>query len=373
MTPSYPGLPLTILSFILVIGPLVFVHEMGHYLVGRWFGVKAETFSIGFGREIAGWTDRRGTRWKIGWLPLGGYVKFKGEMSPTVRQSEEWQSQPLEERADSFQAKTPWQRFLIVAAGPFTNLALAILLFIGAFSVTGLPTTPPIVAGVIEGSVADKAGLAPNDRVVAIGGRPIETFAELRSVISLRPDQPVALKVERSGQFFDLTVTPERRTEYGQSVGAIGVMSAPYVLEPGSTGEVVRAAFVQTGDVISSMVVYLKQIVTGARSAQEMGGPLKIAQISGEQVTAGWLNFLLFAALISINLGFINLLPVPMLDGGYLVLYAIEAIRRRPVSERVQEFALRIGLAMLVTLMLFVTANDLASFGLWSKLRGLIG
>ncbi|WP_106639338.1 RIP metalloprotease RseP [Allosphingosinicella vermicomposti] len=370
MTPTYPGLPLTILSFILVIGPLVFVHEMGHYLLGRWFGVKAETFSIGFGREILGWTDKKGTRWKIGWLPLGGYVRFKGEMTVSAVSA---QLTSGEDRSDSFETKPPWQRFLIVAAGPITNLALAIIIFIGAFSITGLPTTPPIIAGVVKNSVADEAGLLPHDHITAIDDRAIETFAELRAIVSLRPDQPVALTVDRGGRTLNIDVTPERRSEYGQSIGSIGIISGPYVLEKAGTAQVMTAAFVQTGDVISSMIVYLKQIVSGARSASEMGGPLKIAQISGEQVTAGWLNFLLFAALISINLGFINLLPVPMLDGGYLVLYAVEAVRRRPVSERVQEYALRVGLAMMVTLMLFVTANDLASFGLWSKLRGLIG
>ena len=371
MTPTNPGLLVTILSFILVIGPLVFVHEMGHYLAGRWFGVKAETFSIGFGREIAGWTDKRGTRWKIGWLPLGGYVKFKGEMMPGA--SNEQGEAAAGDRHDRFDFKPPWQRFLIVAAGPFTNFVFAILAFIALFATTGLPTTPPVIGQVIAGGAAERAGLRADDRIVAIEGGRIDTFAQLADTVRLRPDQELDLLVERAGATFEVAVTPTRSMERGQSLGTLGVMSRPMVWEKAGPVEVVGAAFRQTGDVVQSMVVYLKQIVTGARDASEMGGPLKIAELSGEQVSAGWLNFILFAALISINLGFINLLPVPLLDGGYLVLYAIEAARRRPVSAKVQEVALRAGLAALVALMLFVTANDLASFGLFKALRGLIG
>jgi regulator of sigma E protease len=373
LTPSNPGLLLTVLSFILVIGPLVFIHEMGHYLVGRWCGVKAEAFSIGFGRELIGWTDKRGTRWKVGWLPLGGYVKFKGEMVPVGNAEAEWASIPQEERADSFQFKPPWQRFLIVAAGPFTNFLFAILAFIALFSISGLPTTPPIVGQVIAGGAAEKAGLKAGDQIVAVDGSGIGTFAELHDTVRLRPGQELRLTIERDGRTFEVPVRPVRSIQRGQSLGTLGVMSMPMEWRKAGPLEVVGASFRQTGDIVQSMVVYLKQIVTGTRPAREMGGPLKIAELSGEQVSAGWLNFVLFVALISINLGFINLLPVPLLDGGYLLLYAIEAARRRPVSARVQETALRFGLAALVTLMLFVTANDLASFGVWTKLRGLIG
>lgn len=372
MTPTNPGLLVTILSFILVIGPLVFVHEMGHYLAGRWFGVQAETFSIGFGREIAGWTDKRGTRWKVGWLPLGGYVKFKGEMMPGAATAEQAEI-TTEDRTRRFDFKPPWQRFLIVAAGPFTNFVFAILAFIALFASTGLPTTPPVIGQVVAGGAAEQAGLRAGDRIVSIQGSRIETFAELADTVRLRPEQELDLLVDRGGSRFEVAVTPTRSVERGQSLGTLGVVSRPMVWEKARPVEVVGAAFRQTGDVIDSMIVYLRQIVTGARDASEMGGPLKIAEMSGEQVSAGWLNFTLFAALISINLGFINLLPVPLLDGGYLVLYAIEAVRRRPVSAKVQEVALRAGLAALVTLMLFVTANDLASFGLFKALRGLIG
>ncbi|QPQ56224.1 RIP metalloprotease RseP [Allosphingosinicella flava] len=346
---------------------------MGHYLVGRLFGVKAETFSIGFGREVAGWTDRRGTRWKVGWLPLGGYVKFKGEMVPGGDTVAPLSTLPPSERVERFDAKPAWQRFLIVLAGPLTNFIVAILIFIALFSMTGLPTTPAVVGQTVPGGAAEKAGLQANDRILAIGGGRIETFAELADTVRLRPDQPLRLTVERGGRTFDLSVTPSRSVERGQSLGTLGVVSRPMVWEKGGPAAVVKAAFRQTGDVVETMIVYLRQIVTGARPASEMGGPLKIAELSGEQVSAGWLNFAVFAALISINLGFMNLLPVPILDGGYLVLYAIEALRRRPVPAAVQETALRIGLAALVMLTVFVTANDLASFGLFRNLRGLIG
>ncbi len=373
-----PGLLVTILSFLLVIGPLIFVHELGHYYVGRWFGVKAEAFSIGFGREIFGWTDKRGTRWKVGWLPLGGYVRFKGDMNPASQPSDEWLSLPAEERAQTFQSKKLWQRFLIVAAGPVTNFLAAILLFIGIFATVGYPTSPAIVTGVVAGAPADRAGVVPGDRIVEIGGREIRNFVELQDFVKLRPATRVTLTLLRDGaarKVSLVTGATMASDPFGNQarIGTIGVQSRAIEVAQLPWHELPGRAVKQTVDTLRDMVLTLGQLILGDRSVKELGGPLKIAQISGQSVSLGWLPFFWLMAVISINLGFINLLPIPMLDGGHLLFYTIEGIRRKPIRPEAQEWAFRTGLAALLALMIFVTFNDLASFGLWSRLGGLIG
>ncbi len=373
-----PGLIVTILSFLLVIGPLIFVHELGHYYVGRWFGVKAEAFSIGFGREIFGWTDKRGTRWKVGWLPLGGYVRFKGDMNPASQPTDEWLSLPAEERAQTFQSKKLWQRFLIVAAGPVTNFLAAILLFIGIFATVGYPTSPAIVTGIVAGAPADRAGIVPGDRIVEIGGREIRNFVELQDYVKLRPATPVTLTLLRDGATREVSLVTGATMAsdpFGNQarIGTIGVQSRAIEVAQLPWHELPGRAVKQTVDTVRDMVLTLGQLILGDRSVKELGGPLKIAQISGQSVSLGWLPFFWLMAVISINLGFINLLPIPMLDGGHLLFYTIEGIRRKPIRPEAQEWAFRTGLAALLALMIFVTFNDLASFGLWSRLGGLIG
>ena len=375
---SNPGFAFTVLAFLLVIGPLIFVHELGHYYVGRWFGVKAETFSIGFGREIFGWTDRRGTRWKVGWLPLGGYVRFKGDMNPASTPSDEWLSLPPEERAETFQAKSLWQRFLIVLAGPLTNFLFAILVYVALFASYGEPRTPPVVAGLEANSAALQAGFRLNDRILAIDGTRIGRFEDIASYVALRPGQAMQFDVERGGQRLRIEATPKaqvQRDRFGNEarIGRLGIARGGAELASLQPHEAVVAAFRQTGDTVQMMIVTLGQVISGARSLEEMGGPLKIAQFSGQQASLGWLDFILFMSLISINLGFINLLPIPLLDGGHLLFYAIEGVRRKPLKPEAQEWAFRTGLAVLLALMIFVTFNDLASFGLFTRLGGLIG
>ncbi len=375
---SSPGLPFTVLAFLLVIGPLIFVHELGHYFVGRWCGVKAEVFSIGFGREIFGWTDRRGTRWKVGWLPLGGYVRFKGDMNPASTPSEEWLSLPPAERAETFQAKPLWQRFLIVLAGPVTNFLFAILVYIALFASYGEPRTTPVVSGIIENSAAERAGFQLGDRVVAIDGNAVGRFEDLASYVAIRPAQRMSFDVERGGRRLVIEATPSAETHrdrFGNEarVGRLGVARGGLEIATLAPHQAVGAAFRQTGDTVKMMVVTLGQVITGRRSLREMGGPLKIAQFSGQQASLGWLDFVLFMSLISINLGFINLLPIPLLDGGHLLFYAIEGVRRKPLKPEAQEWAFRTGLAMLLALMIFVTFNDLVSFGVFTRLGGLIG
>lgn len=378
---SDPNFLFTILAFLAVLGPLVFIHELGHYYAGRWFGVKADTFSVGFGREIFGWNDKRGTRWKVGWLPLGGYVKFAGDMNPASTPSDEWLALPAEERNQTFQAKPVWQRFLIVLAGPATNFLFAILAFMAIFAAIGYPTAEPVVAQVGAGSPAAEAGIAPGDRIVSINGNRINTFVDVQSYVRLRPAERMVVILERDGAERSVTLTSDAqvmRDEFGNEarVGMLGVGGAQ-ALGGGAAGReflplhrLAGAAVETTWTTVESMVVALGQVITGKRSVQELGGPLKIAEVSGQQATLGWLPFFWLMTVISINLGFINLLPIPLLDGGHLVFYAIEGVRRKPLRPEAQEWAFRTGLMVLLALMIFITFNDLASFGLFRGLGG---
>ena len=367
-----------LIAFLGALCPLVFIHEYGHYIVGRWFGVGAETFSIGFGREIAGWTDKRGTRWKVGWLPLGGYVRFTGDMDPASMGKDLHKLAP-DIRARAFHAKPVWQRALIVAAGPAANFLAAILIFAAFFAIVGIPRTPPIVGQVQAGSSAAAAGLATGDRILSVAGREVETFADVRQVVSMRPGETVAIIVDRGGRQMNLTSKLREVVEadnFGQRfrIGRLGVapVERPTYERPGAL-QVIPEATEHTVKVTRAMAEGLWQIITGRRPVQELGGPMKMAQIAGQQASLGWFEFFQIVALFSINLGFINLLPVPMLDGGHLALYAVEAARRKPLGERAQEWMFRGGLAALMTLLLFTTLNDLGSFGLWHRLGELMG
>ena len=373
-----PGFLLTVLAFVAVIGPLVFVHELGHYLVGRWFGVKAEAFSIGFGPELAAWVDRRGTRWRIGAFPLGGYVRFKGDMNAASQTDPAWLQLPASERAESFPTKPLWQKASIVAAGPFINFLFAILILSTFAFVYGESRTPAVAGKVQTGSAAAAAGILPGDRIVSLNGREMTTFDDLRLYAQIRPGEPVTIVIERSGKTIEKpgrVGAVQEQDGFGNKfkVGRLGIAPAQPIIEPVPFWRAPAVAFKQTGQIIRTMVETLGQILGGGRSVKELGGPLKIAEVSGQAATLGPESFVFFMALISINLGFINLLPIPMLDGGHLLFYGVEAIQRRPVSQRVQEWAYRSGLAVLLAMMMLVTFNDLSSFGLWERLSGLIG
>ncbi|WP_339347893.1 RIP metalloprotease RseP [uncultured Sphingomonas sp.] len=373
-----PGLLLTLLAFVLVIGPLVFVHELGHYAAGRWFGIKADVFSIGFGREIAGWTDRRGTRWKIAWLPLGGYVKFAGDMNPAGQPDADWLALPAEERARTFQAKPVWQRAIVVAAGPVVNFVLAVLILAGFALAYGDAQTPAVVGQAMPGTVAAQVGLRTGDRVTALGGRPVETFEDMVRFVKIRAGERVRVDYVRDGtpMHVDATIaTQVQRDRFGNEfrVGLLGIRPAAPVVRQVGVLEAPVIAVQRTGQIVQMMVETIGQIISGRRSVKELGGPLSIAKVSGEQITLGPEAFVFLIALVSINLGFINLLPVPMLDGGHLLFYAIEAVRRRPVAPQTMEWAYRGGLMAVLALMLLVTFNDLGNFGLWRHLAGLIG
>jgi regulator of sigma E protease len=374
---AHPPLWFIVIAFVCALGPLVFFHELGHYLVARLFKVPAEIFSIGFGSELIGWTDKQGTRWKVAWLPLGGYVKFVGDMGPASTPAD-LESIPEHLRDRVFQVQPVWQRFLIVLAGPVANFILAIAIIAGFIAAFGAASTPNLVVGTVPHTAAERAHLKPGDRIVSIAGRSTSSFEEISQLAGLYPDQNVRLQVARNGRTFDLDVhlgTQLVKDRFGQDyrIGLLGIPVPPRRFERVAPQDILPLAVERTAFLARSMFDGLWQIVTGRRSLQEIGGPIKIAKLAGEQASLGAEDFVALLAFLSINLGFINLLPVPMLDGGHLFFYAIEAVRRRPLSAQALDWAFRGGLALILALMVFVTINDLGSLGLWDGLQRLIG
>jgi regulator of sigma E protease len=376
-----PGILITVVGFALVIGPLIFVHEMGHYLAGRLFGTKVDAFSIGFGRELVGWTDRRGTRWKLSIFPLGGYVKFAGDMNAASEPDPAWLELPPEERARTLPGKPVWQRAIIVAAGPVVNLLLALVILAGfAYAAGEEQIAPSVVGAVQKGSAAAKAGLVPGDRIIALGGSAVDTYPDIKSAIVLRAGERMTIDFIRHGEKKQVVATIGTQVQHDRfgneartGLLGVGVGTNATVMRPVSVVGAPVVALRQMRMILAIQFKAIGQIITGQRSVKELGGPLKIAQYSGQQFSLGLEPLIFFIAMVSINLGFINLLPIPILDGGHLFFYAIEAVRRRPVEPHVQEWAFRGGLAAILALMLLVTFNDLASFGLWKNLGGLIG
>ncbi|WP_207458502.1 RIP metalloprotease RseP [Azospirillum sp. SYSU D00513] len=373
----FGGFGTSFLAFLLVLTVLVFVHELGHYLVARRNGVRIEVFSIGFGPELFGFHDRAGTRWKFSAIPLGGYVKMFGDADAASTPSSGLQGLTADERAVSFHHKRLGQRAAIVAAGPIANFLFSFVVLAVLFATVGQSFTPADVGGVQPGSAAERAGLQPGDLIVSVDGTGIQRFEEIRQIVSIRPGETLEVVVEREGQRRTLQVTPdvsEVQDRMGNThrIGLLGITR--------SGAEMVRhdplTAVWQSGREILGMVggtfTALGQMIEGTRGTEELGGPLRIAQMSGEVAQTGWYPLVWFMTFLSINLGMINLFPVPMLDGGHLLFYAIEGLRGRPLGARAQEYGFRIGLALVLTLMVFATWNDLVQLRVVDFFRGLI-
>jgi regulator of sigma E protease len=451
-----------IVTFLVVLTVLVFVHELGHYLVARWSGVRIETFSIGFGPELFGWYDRRGTRWRFSALPVGGYVKMFGDADPSSLPGEELQTMTAEERAVSFHHKPLAARAAVIAAGPGANFIFTIAVLTVLFATYGQPTTPPIVGAVPPDSAAAAAGLQAGDTILSVDGQKVRRFEEIQEVLEVNTGTPVPLLVRRNGAELNLTATPKVETttdrsgnkmtsvsldfdrftppEVGQvmggsaaavaglqpgdvfqsvdgtpvsrfedlqrlvqqdidstplsvtlkrgdetktlsitpklservdangekhSIGLLGVSPRPVYVQR-SVGGAVVAASQETWSMGTTILKAIGQMIGGTRNTDEIGGPLRIVQMSGQVVQGtGLLGLIVFMASLSVNLGLINLFPIPVLDGGHLLFYAAEALRGRPLGQRAQEFGFRVGLAIVLTLMVFATWNDLAQFHLW--------
>jgi regulator of sigma E protease len=392
--------------FVIVLSVLVFVHEWGHYIVARKCGVRVIQFSIGFGRELFGWTDKRGTRWKFSLIPLGGYVQMFGDTDPaSMRHAPEEAprkgkkakretaadapQKPLtsEERKVAFFAQPVGRRAAIVFAGPAINYLFAIVLLTGLYALHGQPYIPPVAAGVLDNSPAAAAGIKPDDLIVAINGEKIDGFNDIRKFVAVSLDQDLEIQLRRSagkpGVWQDKIVTthlkPELKIEtdrfgFRHSTGRIGISSPAGAMEvrQHTVLSALGAATMETARITTDTLRALGQMILGTRSADELGGILRIGAYAGDFAQQGILALINFMALLSVNLGFINLLPIPVLDGGHLAMYAMEKAKGKPLSEKTQEYALRVGLTVLLAVMLFATVNDLVQMRVIEYVKNLI-
>ena len=363
------GLVGYIVPFLFVLTIVVFFHELGHFLIARWAGVKVLTFSLGFGPELAGFDDRHGTRWKISAIPLGGYVKFFGDDGEASTPSTETlESMTEEERAGSFHHKKVGPRAAIVAAGPIANFLLAIVIFAGMSLYFGKPSSIPRVDAIQPDSVAASVGFKVADVVVAINGRAIESFADMQRIVSTSAGSQLVFRVKRDDAFVTLTAIPalkEVKDLFGNShrIGVLGIQYNARPDDPKSSPvgylESLKIGVEQVGFIITSTFKFVGSLFVGAGNADDVGGPLRIAQLSGQAASLGFQFVLQLCAALSVSIGLLNLFPVPLLDGGHLLFYAVEAVRGRPLSTRAQEMGFRIGLGLVLMLMVFATYNDI--------------
>lgn len=379
--------------FILVLSVLVFVHEWGHYIVARFFGVKVENFSIGFGKELFGWNDKNGTRWKVSLIPLGGYVQMFGDVDPAsashaegVKEGDTVRKFTEEERKVAFFTQSVGRRAAIVFAGPAINYIFAIIILTGLFAIEGQPYTPAIVKSVVEGSPAAQAGIQPDDKIIEVDGVAITKFQDLTKIVMINLDKELEVKLVRykgEKQWHDepvvLNVKPkivveEDRFGFRHSTGRLGLVGhggASEIREHTLTSAMGAALF-ETYEITANTLKALGQMVMGYRSTDELGGIIRIGAYAGEFAQAGLISLITFSALLSINLGLVNLLPIPMLDGGHLMFYAMETVRGKPLGERFQEYSLRIGVMFLMGVMLFATWNDLVQLKVVDYVKNLI-
>ncbi|HEY8618014.1 RIP metalloprotease [Phenylobacterium sp.] len=390
-----------VIPFLIVLGVVVTVHELGHFLAARWLGTKIDQFSIGFGKPIAQWRDRQGVQWRIGWLPLGGYVRFAGDdNAASVPDGDDLEAmrQDLVAREGEgalnryFHFKPLWQRAVITAAGPVANFILAIAIFGGLLMAMGEPVAASRVERVEPGAPAERAGFRPGDVILEGEGREIPNPDAVKQLIVLRSGLPTDFTVERAGRIVHLTVTPERGIVLDglgrvQRLGRIGVAFAntPVSVRRYGPLEAVAGGVARTRDVVATTIFYLGRMFSGRETAEQLSGPLGMAQISGELTKQnvevshdvgsfarnGLLTILVLVANISVGIGFLNLMPIPVLDGGHLLFYAYEALARRPLAAKVQAAGYRVGLALVLGLMLFATWNDLQRLRVFNLFGGL--
>ncbi len=348
---------------LIVLGVVVVVHELGHFLAARALGITVETFSVGFGPEIAGFKDKRGTRWRVAWIPLGGYVKFKGDENvASLPSAEDLEKLTPAQRQGNFHTAALWRRTLVVLAWPFANFFLGLAIFTGMVLWTGIVYQQAEILCVDHNTPAEKAGFQKGDKILSVGGEPIRSFEDFSSYVVLNARSPIDIAVERGGKTVDLRATPEL-TE-GECIGRIGVLGTT---NP-ANAKIVRAdllmataeGFRRTWRIVESPFQFLGQLFRGNACASSLGGPVKIAEISKTFASQGFVNLIPLIAFISVSVGLFNLFPIPVLDGGHLLFYGAEAILRRPLSQRAQEAGFQFGFALLLMLMVFVTWNNLA-------------
>jgi regulator of sigma E protease len=365
------------LAFIFVLTVVVFIHELAHFAVARWCGVKVTAFSICFGREIWGFTDKHGTRWRLGWIPLGGYVKWVDDENAASAGTKDTSQMSATDREGSFSLKPLWQKAAIVAAGPISNFILAIVIFAGMFMWFGQATLQPRVSEVLKGSAAERGGMQSGDFIRVIDGEAVKSFDDVKRIVSLGPSRPMIMQVDRAGSTATLTVTPsavEEPDTFGGTLrrGVIGVkpVTTPDAFTHRKVGLIdgLGIGVRQTTIIITSTVGYIRDVFAGRQRADQIGGPIQIAQVSSREAKKGIESLLLLIAALSASIGFINLLPIPVLDGGHLMFYAIEGIIRRPLSDGFKEMGFKFGLALLLSLMLFTTVTDVTK--LWRLLTG---
>lgn len=344
----------TIFAFVFEIGVLIFVHEMGHYLAARSQGVTVETFSIGFGPALLKRKAKSGTVWQVSAIPLGGYVKMRGW-------GEEQSS--ASSRPGSFGAAPLGSKAVIVAAGPLANLLLAVVVYAGLFMTAGQLTTQPVLSQIQPGSPAAASHLVAGDRVLAIGSSPIKNFVDLQQIVVAHPDSVLDFTIDRAGKQLMLPVTVGQATMDGTEIGRLGVLGTESSLKRLMPGQAIAAAFQETGQQISGWFAGMSTLIMQHRGLRDLAGPLGIAQISGQAAALGVMAMINLIALLSINLGLVNLIPIPILDGGHLLFYAVEFLIRRPVPEQAREAGLRVGVAIILSLVMLVTFNDLTRLG----------
>jgi len=355
-------------AFLFVITVVVFFHELGHFAVARYFGVKVDVFSIGFGREVVGFHDRKGTRWKISWLPLGGYVKFAGDADASSRpDSASLERMDARTREGALHFKPLYQRAAVAAAGPIANFILAIVIFAGVILAVGKPAEPPIVEAVTPGSAAEMAGIKTGDTIRSVGGEMIHVFTDLQRIVGANAGKSLHVVVMRDGRDVGIDVVPTASevtdaTGVKRSFGRLGIRDATVGV---SFFEAVKGGVDQTWFIISQTGSYLGKIVTGRESPDQLHGILGIGAVSDQAARIGFGALIGLAGLMSVSIGLVNLLPIPVLDGGHLLYYACEAVLGRPLGERAQEVGFRLGLAFVLCLMLLATFNDLVHLNLF--------